>query len=927
MADDERLREALLELQVLRDREARIHDDTRTLLECLEAYSTAASPGAALATLFACLRARTGADLCLVAAPGADGACEVAASNRPDRIGRSFHPPGDLLAKARNVAEPALTGPWTEALGVADPGGLIVAPAKDGHVLMILREAPGRFAETAFDLALRLADIAAQALRNSRMAAEMDLLAATVSGSSSAVAIADATRDDAPLIYVNRAFEALSGYRSAEILGRNCRFLNAEEHDAPERARLRAAVASRSGGTFLLRNRRKTGEVFWNELTLFPVHDAAGRLRNLVSTCVDVTERVEAANDRDRLRARMEHALAVTEDAFLIVEADGRVAFANAAVPRIFPAPATGWTPGTTFAENWEGYLSRATDMPGRVTRLLREADLAELAALPGGGREVDLPDARTVLLRAGRLGDGGLVVSATDVTAMKTAERLLSQRLAAIEAASDGIAVTDDEGRLTYRNAAAASLLGFGGSDGGFGRTWHEAYPDAGRTRADDPFHAILERHEDGRRLTHEVTRSPLESGGSVIVIRDLTEALARKEREQEMVRELIRLQRQEAVAQLTAGVAHDFNNLLSAINGSATLISMAGGLPEVARPHLDRIAAAGAQAARLTNRLLDIGTASETEGAFDLGSTLSDLPALVRPSLPRRIDLDLRTPARPMTLRGHPGMLSQIVVNLVLNARDAIGAQEGRIAIRFARRRGAQVSGVVSGPLDPEAIYACIEVSDTGAGMDAETSARAFEPYFTTRGRAGSGLGLATVAVQLGSLGGAVALRSAPGDGSTVSVFWPMAPLAPAPAAPEAEPPADLAGTTLIIVDDDEDVSAVMASYLEACGAEVAICGTPEDAIEAVTEDPDAWSAVITDYDMPVMNGGALAERLHRASPDLPVLVVTALARRLTDPRLVHGQVAAILSKPVDLEQFGRAVAKAALKGRRAIDATAAG
>ena len=106
--------------------------------------------------------------------------------------------------------------------------------------------------------------------------------------------------------------------------------------------------------------------------------------------------------------------------------------------------------------------------------------------------------------------------------------------------------------------------------------------------------------------------------------------------------------------------------------------------------------------------------------------------------------------------------------------------------------------------------------------------------------------------------------------------------------------------------MVDDDPNVGHVISKYLEAVGAEVATCEDPRDALDAIADDPESWSALITDYDMPHMNGGELSARARQIAPDLPVIVVTALARRLTDPRLTEGQVAAILSKPVDLDQL---------------------
>lgn len=759
-------------------------------------------------------------------------------------------------------------------------------------------------------LVTALTALAAQAIGQQRQAADASLWSAVISGSSSGFAIADATSPDLPLVYVNASFERVTGYRSAEVIGKNCRFLTAEASDSPERTRLREAVKKRTGGQFLLRNRRKSGEMFWNELTLYPVHAPDGALRNLVATQTDVTERVDAEALHDQARIRLEGALAATEDAFLILDAASTVVYANGAVGQLFPAPGVDWATGSLFGANWAAYLAESRDMPGRTTSLLREPDLPGLAKLPSG-REIDLPDGRSILLRSGRLPDGGLVVSATDVTPMKSAQRLLSQRLAAIEAVADGIAVTDRAGRLIYLNAGAAALLGQRSAASGLGQKWYRRYRETTAVPESAPFTVTLHIDKPGPDGTgieevHEISASLLDTGGSVIVIRDISGALATEAREAELMQELIRLQRQEAVAQITAGVAHDFNNLLSAINGSATLIGLDDALPEAVRPHLERIALAGVQSARLVNRLLDIGAGNETGGSFGLSSVLSELPALLRASLPSNIDFSIASNIGQYVMRGNPDTLSQILINLTLNARDAIGMRPG--AISLDAQPAVEIPTLSAGDPDQGARLLRIDLKDDGAGMDADTAANAFKAYFTTKGRKGTGLGLATVAMQLQAMGGGVSLDSQPGHGTTLSLFWPLAETRGQAAPASGAAVQDLSGMTVIVVDDDLTVGAVIGDYLEACGAEVAVCVDPTDVVSAVRDDPQAWSAVVTDYDMPQINGGALTADIRSVVPGLPVVVVTALARRLSDPRLddVH-----ILAKPVDLAALAQVLA----------------
>ncbi|MEM9263602.1 MAG: ATP-binding protein, partial [Pseudomonadota bacterium] len=497
------------------------------------------------------------------------------------------------------------------------------------------------------------------------------------------------------------------------------------------------------------------------------------------------------------------------------------------------------------------------------------------------------------------------LVLSATDVTPMKAAQRLLSQRLAAIEAAQDGIAVTDEAGRLTYLNGAASSMLGYKDPSLALGSLWHRRYENAENSLG-EAFEATMDRTEDGRKRTHEVTGTVLDSGGSVLLFRDITDRLEYETREADLKAGLRQLQRQEATAQLTAGIAHDFNNLLSAINGSATLIGLEEDLTDGLKSHVNRIATAGTQAARLVNRLLDIGAENENQGAFDLGSALADIPNLVGPSLSAEIELSMAQPDEALALKGDPGALAQVIVNLVLNARDAIGDHKGQISLTTRRVEKHSNEPVQVGELLSSQSYACIELADTGEGIPKSTLDTVFEPYFSTKGRHGSGLGLAMVSIQVQAIGGAVGIMSSEGKGTRVSVYWPLANLEAGLERGEDAIANDLSGQTIIVVDDDADVATVAAKYLEARNAEVAICIDPRDALEAIEEDPNAWSAVITDYDMPEMNGGELAEKLKRIRPDMPILLVTALARRLSDPRINDGTIDAVLPKPTDLNHL---------------------
>ncbi len=914
MAENERLREALLEVEALRDRESRLLAEGNVAVALLSALSQAEHRAAAMALLVDHARDLIGADWGTVVAKDPAGWRDVVADVTVSA------PAVNVFSKARNLVDTRSSAGWDafQAMAPAPVISVLTVPLANA-ALVLTGQSKAQFSSQNLNSLKRLVALSEGALGSVDVRQNHSLLAAVIAGSSSGFAIADASHDDQPLIFVNAAFEDLSGYAASEVIGRNCRFLNDEPDDSAELARLRKAVQTCTGGRFLLRNKRKSGERFWNDLTLFPVQDAAGTVTHLVATQTDATMRVMAETDRDAVRQRMDHALSHTRDAFVLLDHRMQVQFANDATRDLFPARGLDWRVDTGFGENWAGYVQT-------VPKSMRPTDPAflvpdlEAIARQRAGVEVPMPDGRIMLVRGNTTELGGIVVSATDVTALKTAERQTRQRTAAIDNAKDGIGISDAAGRMIYANPSLAALLGAQDPDDVLGLNWQSRY----KPGATDGIKSALQADGTGRALCetrtdpvqfHDVSVTVIDRGGTILVVQDVTQRIEDQARQVAAEKALEQARQREVVSDLAAGIAHDFNNILSVINGSAVLLSSEPGLTADMAQHLDRIAKAGKSASKLVNHMLDLGRTDAEDGMFDLKWAMDEAMSLAQASVGGATQLTHRTARAGFPAFGAPNDVVQALINLVINANDALNGEPGRIDVSLDPVVLPPADCDV-GQLDADQTYARFRVRDTGSGIPDAVREHMFDPHFSTKGAKGSGVGLSNIASVLNRIGGAVAVSSVLGQGTTIDLYWPLSPDDPGLPDPVAD--VSLAGQMILVVDDDRAVTDVLQTYLERLGAEVAVCHDPAIALEAVTEDPDDWTALITDYDMPGLSGGDLVAAVRDVTTQLPIFVVTALARRLADHRITRDTVNGVFAKPLNLSKLAQAMAQSLARGQ---------
>jgi two-component system cell cycle sensor histidine kinase/response regulator CckA len=396
--------------------------------------------------------------------------------------------------------------------------------------------------------------------------------------------------------------------------------------------------------------------------------------------------------------------------------------------------------------------------------------------------------------------------------------------------------------------------------------------------------------RKKDGTIIDVEITREVLDLAGRsarLVLVRDITD-LKRAAREKEGLEEQLRqAQKMEAIGRLAGGVAHDFNNLLTVVSGRSQLLLLHMAHDDPGRRDVELIHKSAERAAKLTRQLLALGRKQLLEPKIvDLSAVVVAVEPFLRRLLGEDIDLAVKSHEGLGRVRADPGQIEQVILNLALNARDAM-ARGGRLTIEtanveldetYARHRAE----VRQGP------HVMLAVTDTGVGMDAATLAQLFEPFFTTKepGK-GTGLGLASVYGIVKQSGGHIAVYSEAGHGTTFKVYLPRV-----ETALEAEEgvlvvmPPSRGSETVLLVEDEPDVRELAGEILETWGYTILKSGDPAHALGLAQRHDGPIHLLMTDLIMPGMDGRELANRLLVDRPAMKLLFMSGY----TDAAILH-------------------------------------
>ncbi|MBI3567499.1 MAG: response regulator [Gemmatimonadetes bacterium] len=416
-------------------------------------------------------------------------------------------------------------------------------------------------------------------------------------------------------------------------------------------------------------------------------------------------------------------------------------------------------------------------------------------------------------------------------------------------------------------------------------------ATPSAGALRLVRP---------DGASQTWGVVETPVQFAGRemrLVAYRDLTDREA-----------LAQSQKMQAIGSLAGGIAHDFNNLMGSVLAGVRVARDAAPADARALSALDTIEHAGRRAAELTRQLLGLSAQeSVVRIPVEVGVCIGNIVRMCESTFDPRVRFDVHVPERLGAIDGDPGQFEQALLNLCINARDAMPSGG---TLRVSAREADVDATTALGLRDIQpGRYVVVSVADDGTGMSDEVKSRIFEPFFTTKGPGkGTGLGLAMVYGLLQNSGGTVTVDSAPGAGTRFDLYFPVsrnqaAPAAPAPVVTRVPAPADAVRPRVLLADDEPGLREMVRMLLESEGFDVDEAANGAEALAAIERDPSRVGVVLLDVQMPVMDGVEAFARIRALAPGVPVVLGTGYVgdHELSDIRALGADD--LLTKPYDI------------------------
>jgi len=661
------------------------------------------------------------------------------------------------------------------------------------------------------------------------------------------------------------------------------------------------------------------GRHVWLETHAVPFRDEHGEINALLGITRDTTERKQASEQL--LRVMREQSVILDNSPIGICLIVGRkIVWANeklAKILRYSKSELEGDTSQKLYPSQ-EAYKQLGKDAYPEIAQGREYVTVQELIRGDGShmwgrynGKAVDSSDL-----------DKGTIWILEDITDRRLAEEQQSQFAAIITSSTDAIISKTLEGIVTSWNPAAERMFGYSQQEM-LGQSMALLMPP---DRTEEEVH-ILDSIKRGINIEHyettrlkkngdtfpvSVTISPIidKSGaitGASKIVRDISERKKEEQEKHALEQQFLQAQKMESLGVLAGGIAHDFNNILAIIKGNCSLAMMD---EKNCEAYIGKIDKATDRAAGLCRQMLTYaGKAQFTSSQINLWMLVDEMVNMLRTTLPQNVVIKPNIKSDIPFVNGDASQIRQIVMNLIINAAEAIGDNQGEIQVSLTKEviKGGQIVNDYHAKAIPPGWYDCLEVTDTGCGMDDETMQRIFEPFFTTK-FTGRGLGMSAVLGIIMSHNGSLQLFSRPGQGTTFKIYLPVL------INDSAEESLDLTVSsepwtgsgTILLVEDEELIREIAKDMLQMLGFTVIDALNGQEALDLYKKSAESVVCVVTDLGMPVMDGYNLFSELKKLKPNLPIVVSSGFGESVVTTRIALEAIAGLVSKPYSFDKL---------------------
>ncbi|PCI99675.1 MAG: hypothetical protein COB14_05655 [Alphaproteobacteria bacterium] len=525
-----------------------------------------------------------------------------------------------------------------------------------------------------------------------------------------------------------------------------------------------------------------------------------------------------------------------------------------------------------------------------------------------------------------------------------------LSNRLSALDMAKDGILIVDNVGLLSYMNKSLCHINGIDIEKRNLfvGSNWLNIFSDSDRAAIkEDILPDLIEAgywkgdfslyRSDNSVIYTDISFTKLPDGGVIGTIQDISEQQKHEDEKKMLEEQFYQAQKMEAIGRLAGGIAHDFNNILAAMNGyTEFLIDDLGDMPEQ-QDFAHKILQAGLQARSLVDQMLAFSRHSDGRlEPLNLVDSVSETVSMLRATLSKTIELRDNFSVSDAWIVGNATQMSQLVMNLCVNAQDAMEDEHGCLDIKIEQQNAEEIgfsnvlqdhlplpqetptyriidldaghSRLILGHLAKGTIYIKLSVQDTGSGMSRVIMEHIFEPFFTTKAvDKGTGLGLATVLGIVAIHQGFMVIDSTLGKGTCFSLYFPLSDdedlnISNEEIVAATNKPSEKKAKHILLVEDQESVRGMIVEMLNRIGYEVSSVESGMEGLDIIRENPTLYDLVLTDHNMPKMTGLEMVQQVHMDFPDLPFILLSGYSEeKLAEIIRGHTAIKAVLHKPV--------------------------